>query len=93
MVPGISVMTLLIPLFLKPNWIGLLATLLIPVMLSPVVILVLAGQFLWGNLYAGVALVAGWVVVTALLTFPLTHMAAALLARRREQVGLVAQIR
>lgn len=72
---------------------GLLATLLIPPMLSPVAILVLAGQFLWGNLYAGVALVAGWVVVAALLTFPLTHMAAALLARRREQVGLVAQIR
>ncbi len=72
---------------------GLLATLLIPAMLSPVVILMLAGQFLWGNLYAGVALVAGWVVVAALLTFPLTQMAAALLARRREQVGLVAQIR
>ena len=62
-------------------------------MLSPVAILVLAGQFRWGNLYAGVGLVAGWVVVATLLAFPLTHMAAALLARRREHVGLVAQIR
>ncbi len=69
---------------------GLVATLLIPAMLSPVAILVLAGQFLWGNLYAGVGLVAGWVVVAALLSFPLTHMAAALLARRREHLGLVA---
>ena len=70
---------------------GLVATLLIPAMLSPVAILVLAGQFLWGNLYAGVGLVAGWVVVAALLSLPLTHMAAALLAKRRENVSLVAQ--
>ena len=70
---------------------GLVATFLIPAMLSPVAILVLAGQFLWGNLYAGVGLVAGWMVVAALLSFPLTHMAAALLTKRRENVSLVAQ--
>ncbi len=70
---------------------GLVATLLIPAMLSPVAILVLAGQFLWGNLYAGTGLVAGWAVVATLLAFPLTHMAAALLAKRRENVALEAQ--
>jgi len=70
---------------------GLVATLLTPAVLSPVAILVLAGQFLFGNLYAAAGLVAGWLVVAALLSLPLTHMAAALLAKRRENVSLVAQ--
>ena len=50
-----------------------------------------SGQFLFGTLYAGVGLVAGWLVVAALLSVPLTHMATAVLAKRCENVGLVAQ--
>jgi O-antigen/teichoic acid export membrane protein len=70
---------------------GLVATLLIPALLSPVAILVLAGQSLFGSPYAGAGLVAAWLMVAALLSLPLTHMAGALLAKRRENISLVAQ--
>jgi hypothetical protein len=70
---------------------GLLATVLIPAILSPVVILLFAGQFLFGNLYAGLGLLAGWLMLAAALSYFLTHLAATLLGRRRENISLIAQ--
>jgi hypothetical protein len=68
----------------------LVAMFLTPAMLVPIVILVLVGQ-LFGGLYISVVLVAAWVAVAAALSFPLTQLATSLLARRRENVAMVAQ--
>lgn len=70
---------------------SLMATFLAPAMLSPIAILLLAGQSLFGSLYAGTVLVAGWLVVAGLLSFPLTQLATAVLVKRSENVGLAAQ--
>jgi hypothetical protein len=76
----------------NPNqFAALLSFPLMPVALGPIVILGLAGQVMFGNLLAGVALMAVWTVVAAGISLALLHLAADILGKRRESLALLAQ--